>query len=92
MAVPNLPDANVVRIWPGEHFGIGRSSQGIDVSKPPITPVYSLSRFLFALFVFILAVFFLPKNARAPFIVIILLGAISVNPGAVDDLKKVFGK
>jgi hypothetical protein len=54
-------------------------------ARPPLT------RFLLLLVLFGLAVFFLPRQVRGWFVLIILLGALSYNQGAIQEAGKALG-
>ena len=57
----------------------------------PIPDVLGLSRFLLALVIFALVIFFLPARLRAWAVLIVLLGAFAANPGALAEWSKRVG-
>lgn len=60
---------------------------GMDTSPARSEGVTSIGRFAVVLLLFALAVLFLPKGVRGWFVIVILLGALVANPGAIDEFR-----
>lgn len=61
---------------------------GMDTATARSASVTPIGRFAVVLLLFALGVFFLPKGVRGWFVLIILLGALSVNEGAIGEFQK----
>ena len=60
---------------------------GMDTATARTQGVTPIGKFAVILLLFALAVFFLPKGVRGWFVVIILLGALTVNQGAIQEFQ-----
>lgn len=72
-------------------FGNGLSvvsRNGMDQAATITQGVTPIGKFAVVLLLFALAVFFLPKGVRGWFVIIILLGALTVNPGAIKEFQQ----
>lgn len=72
-------------------FGNGLSVQpsgGVDQASAITQGVTPIGKFAVVLLLFALAVFFLPKGIRGWFVLIIILGALTVNPGAIKEFQQ----
>lgn len=67
-----------------ENSGMGSSA----TVTQRVTPI---GKFAVVLLLFALAVFFLPKGVRGWFVIIILMGALTVNTGAIQEFQKWVG-
>lgn len=56
--------------------------------SPGVTPI---GKFALILLLFALAVMFLPKGVRGWFALVIVMGALVANPGAIDEFRNWIG-
>lgn len=60
---------------------------GMDQAAARTAGITPIGKFAVILLLFALAVFFLPKGARGWFVLIIILGALTVNEGAIREFQ-----